>query len=68
VKVYTVHLRRQHNAALVVEGEGSVLRTAPAATGSHRGQVVCRLGDAVRVRPTGRDAKRDRWIFELERR
>ncbi|MCB9602707.1 MAG: RNB domain-containing ribonuclease [Sandaracinus sp.] len=62
VKVYTVHLRRQLNAPLYLDGEGTVLRTEPG------GDVVCRLGDAVRVWVEGRDAKRDRWIFGLERR
>ena len=62
VKVYTVHLRRQLNAPLFLDHEGTTLRTEPG------GEVVCRLGDAVRVRMKGRDAKRDRWIFELERR
>ncbi|MBX3251723.1 MAG: RNB domain-containing ribonuclease [Myxococcales bacterium] len=61
VKVYLVHLRKQHNVGLdVVEG-GTALRKAS------DGTVVCRLGELVRLHPRGRDERRDRWIFELAR-
>lgn len=60
LKVYISHLEEQHGERLVMGRDGVTLRRA---RDGHREHTV---GDAVRVRALGRDARNDRWRLAVE--
>lgn len=59
LKLYAHHLEQQLGASLRLQEDGAAF------VREDTGETVCRIGDAVGLRTQERDARRDRWVFEL---